>query len=240
LPTSLQGGVGIAIIRAVLRQQHIRIDRAFGLDRRAFMRGHGGDDFAERRVGLAFRHQHAHDRQGSGGVAVHEVHFHRKAPAGDQVLARPMEVVLQRHIAVGTDGERAALAEVELNSVPVVENSIALLAPGDLERRKLRLDGAADIEGRLLRSDRTGLVQGIHVAPVAGAGFAFSNGALLRRSQRTRKAGITPPRKRFKCMMAIHDAPRVIWCLVGNGQQTFRRATSIDTQQVPRNIPPRI
>jgi hypothetical protein len=34
------------------------------------------------------------------------------------------------------------------------------------------------------------------------------------------------------CMTAIHDAPRVIWCPAGNDQRTFRRATSIDRQQV--------
>jgi hypothetical protein len=85
------------------------------------------------------------------------------------MFAGSVEMHLQQFIGGVAELQRAALGEVELNRVAVVDDGVGGLAPGQFQRRQLRFDGGADIDRRLLRADRAGLVGGVEVAPTGRA-----------------------------------------------------------------------
>ena len=85
--------------------------------------------------------------------------------AADQVFTRPVKMHLHQLVGGIAELQRAALGEIELDGVAVVDDGIGGLAPRQFQRRQLRLHGGADIDRRLLGADRAGLVGGIEVAP---------------------------------------------------------------------------
>ena len=55
----------------------------------------------------------------------------------------------------------------------VVDNGVGGLAPGDPERRQLRLDRPDNVDWRLLAPNRADFTRGLEIAPLVGAGGAF-------------------------------------------------------------------
>jgi hypothetical protein len=85
------------------------------------------------------------------------------------MFAGPVEMHLQQLVGGIAELERAALSEVELDGMAVVDDGVGALGPGHFQGRELRLDGVvADIDRRLLGADRAGAVGGIEIAPLAG------------------------------------------------------------------------
>ena len=69
--------------------------------------------------------------------------------------------------------EHAAVADLHLYGVAVVDDGIDVLGPSDVQRRKLRPDGLADVDRRLLAADGAGAIGSIEVAPFGGAVGTF-------------------------------------------------------------------
>src|ERR1700688_1585735 len=164
---------GIPVIGALGWQQSTRIDCRIGLDRRSFLRWHRRDNLVEYRVGLACWHQYTDHCETAARVAMDEVHLHRKALAADQMLARPVEVKLQQRELVLANRKRAAFGDVDQNGVAVIDDRVGLFAPRDGERRELGLDGFADVDRRLLTTDRTYPAGSVEISPLVGADGAL-------------------------------------------------------------------
>jgi hypothetical protein len=81
------------------------------------------------------------------------------------MFARPVKVKLLQFVFDVAERQRAALGEIQLDSVAVVDDGVGAAGPADSKRRQSRLDGRADIDRRLLRSDRADLVGGVEIAP---------------------------------------------------------------------------
>jgi len=80
-----------------------------------------------------------------------------------------MEMELQQRVALLAESVRAARRYVDLDGVTVVDDVVGLARPGDLQRRKLRLDRPGNVDRRSLRAGRADLAGGIDVTPVVGS-----------------------------------------------------------------------
>jgi hypothetical protein len=98
--------------------------------------------------------------------------LHRKRRAIDQVLAGTVEVQLQQAVAIRAYGDAAGPAEVQLDGVPVIDNGIGRLVPGDAEIRQFAMDHGADVEWRLLGADCASPGGCIELVPVVRSGLA--------------------------------------------------------------------
>jgi hypothetical protein len=94
-----------------------------------------------------------------------------------------------------------------LYGVTVVDDGIDGLGPRDVQRSKLRLDGLADVDWRLLAADGAGAIGGIEVAPFRRAVAPFIapmrvGGEAARSAQGTERK----PREQFQHLTAMHGA----------------------------------
>ena len=129
-------------------------------------------------------HQHADHREVARRVGVDEMHLHREARAVDGVLARAVEMELHQP-EVSAARRRIVLPSPMLTWMvwPLLTIVSAVLRPGDLERRQLRLDGLADVDRRLLDADRARPCWRDRVRPTC------------RARQRPRSSSVAPRRR---------------------------------------------
>ncbi len=128
------------------------------------------------------------------------------------MLARAMEVKLQKPVVHAVVFEDAAVADTELDRVSVVDDGLGLLVPGDLERSQLRLDRIADVDRRLLVSDRAHTIGGVEIAPFGRAiraGIAPA-GVVLGASMSCAEWTEREAAQNFQGMATVHGVlPRV-------------------------------
>ncbi len=127
---------------------------------------------------------------------MHEMRFHRKALAVDQMLARMMEVKLQQLVLFVAKLDRAARGGIELDRVAVVHDGLRAANPVDLQRGQIGADRLFNVDRRLLRADRTDAIRGVGIAPMGGPFgaliapvMAFRGKAFLGAERTKRKAG---------------------------------------------------
>jgi len=94
--------------------------------------------------------------------------------------------------------------------VTVVENTVGGLAPGDPERRQLRLDRPSNVDWRLLATNRAGFSRGVEIALFFGASITFVGpmrpfgGDASRRAKRAQYE----PGQGFQRMPTVHTILR--------------------------------
>ena len=134
--------------------------------------------------------------------------LHRKALAVDEMFARMMEMELQQPIVSSRpDREHAAVVDVHLYGVAVVDDGIDVLGPCDVQRRQLRLDGLADVDWRLLAADGAGAIGGIEVAPFGRTVGAFiAPMSIGGEASRCAQGAERNPSEQFQRLTAMHGA----------------------------------
>ena len=123
-----------------------------------------------------------------------------------------------------------------LYGVTVVDDGIDGLGPRDVQRSKLRLDGLADVDWRLLAADGAGAIGGIEVAPFRRAVGTFI--APMRvggEAARSAQGAEREPREQFQRLTTMHGA-----LLTATGIRLLpdRRTICRDTRQATRAVPP--
>src|SRR5262249_9282583 len=102
----------------------------------------------------------------AGSVGVNEMHLHGKALAGNQMLARMMEMELHQAVIGTAVSQYTGLAHVELDGMAVVDDGLRPLVPDEAQGSELRADHLTHIDRRLLEPHRAGAVGGAEVAPI--------------------------------------------------------------------------
>ena len=92
--------------------------------------------------------------------------------AGEQMLARMMEVELDEVVFGAADGAGAAGIGVDLYGVAVVDDAQRERLVVERDRAGRALHGAVEIDGSLLQPELADLEVGLQPAPVLGAGVA--------------------------------------------------------------------
>src|SRR5207248_2896189 len=106
--------------------------------------------------------------------------------------------------------EHAAVSDIHLDRVAVVDDGVGALVPGDLERGQLRPDDVADIDRRLLDAGRADTAGGIEIAPFRGTiGPLIAPMGIRAETRRCAERTKRKTREHFQSLATVHaDLPR--------------------------------